>query len=240
MVKRYADRVDMLSRNAKLYLVATTLQGLANGIWGVIFYLYLNLGEIGFQPDFISYMFTVAAIATGLVALPAGLICEHFGPKRALLIGLTANLMNLLQITVLQPSILLFASLASGLIGTVGWVASAPFMVENSEQEERTYLFSVAWALMIVMGVLGSFVGGVIPGLFNTTLLGLSGGIAGSAVGYRMSLVISVCLTLSSAEETKSGRSLKLAKYQEPQNNNQIYGTNGYHRFWCGFHRPPF
>lgn len=188
----------MLSHNAKLYLVAITLQGLNFGIWGVIFNLYLNLSEVGFQPDFISYMFTAWGIATGLVALPAGLICERIGPKRALLISLTANFANLIQIVVLQPPILLLASLASGLIGTVGWVASAPFMMENSRQEERTYLFSVSWALMVIMGVIGSYVGGVLPDIFNA-YFSVPTGAEGSALGYRISLAISVALALTAA-----------------------------------------
>jgi len=152
-IQEYFQRISALSSNAKLYLVATSLQGLSFGIWGVIFNLYLNLREVGFQPDFISYMFTAWGIATGLVALPAGLICEHIGTKKALILSLTANFANLVQVVVLQPSFLLTASLASGLIGTLGWVASAPFMMENSRQEERTFLFSVSWALMIIMAL---------------------------------------------------------------------------------------
>ena len=186
----------MLSRNARLYLVATTLMGLSFGIWGVIFNLYLNLNEVGFEPDFIGNMFAVSAIATGLVALPAGLLCERLGPKRALLIGVTSNLVSLIQIVALKPSILLFASLASGLIGTIGWVASAPFMMENSQQEERTYLFSVDWTLMVIMGVIGSYAGGIMPDLFNAFLALPTGAETGSPVGYRITLLISIVLAL--------------------------------------------
>jgi len=148
--------------------------------------------------DFIGNMFTVGAIATGLVALPAGLLCERIGPKKAILIGLSANLAGLAQILVLQPTSLLVASLASGLVGTVAWVASAPFMVENSSSEERTYLFSLQSTLGIIMAVVGSYVGGLMPDLFNASL-GLSTGVDGSAVGYRMSLAISIVLTLAAA-----------------------------------------
>ena len=109
----------MLSRNAKLYLVATVVRGLSFGIWGVIFYLYLNLPEVGFKMDFVGNMFSAGAIATGLVALPAGLFCERIGPKKALLVGLMANFISLIQIVALQPTILLLASLVSGLIGTL-------------------------------------------------------------------------------------------------------------------------
>jgi len=188
----------MLSRNAKLYLVATTLQGLYYGVWGVIFNLYLNLNEVGFQPDFIGYMSTANILATGLAALPAGLVCERIGSKRTLLISLAANFVNLIQIVVLQPSVLLIASFASGSIGTLGWVASAPFMMENSKQEERTHLFSINWTLIVIMGVIGNFVGGVLPDLFNA-ILRLPTGAEGSAVGFRIALLISVVLALTAA-----------------------------------------
>jgi len=188
----------MLSRNAKLYVVATVLQGLGYGIWGVIFNLYLNLDEVGFQPDFISNVFTAGAIATGLVALPAGMICARIGYRKALLVGLTSNFLGFIQVIVLQPTVLLFASLSSGIMGTLGWVASAPFMMENSRQEERTYLFSINWASMTIMSVVGSFIGGVMPDLFNS-FLGYSTGAVGASVGYRVSLVLSILLALTAA-----------------------------------------
>ncbi len=189
----------MLSRNAKLYLVATILQGLSFGIWGVIFNLYLNLGEVGFQPDFIGNLFAVSGIATGLIALPAGLFCERFGPKKALLISFTSHLVGFAQIIFLEPSILLFASLFGGLVGTIGWVSGAPFMMENSEKEERTYLFSFNWTLMIIMGVIGSYAGGAMPDSFNLFLGLATGAETGSPVGYRIALSISIILALTAA-----------------------------------------
>jgi MFS family permease len=186
----------MLSRNAKLYLAATVLMGLSNGIWGVIFYLYLNLATVGYQPDFIGNVFTASALATGFVALPAGLLCERTGPKRAILIGSTANFISLIQIFALQPTILLVTSLGSGLIATIGWVASAPFMAENSRPEERTYLFSFDWSLMIIISVVGGYLGGLLPDVFNR-FLSLPTGTAGAADGYRLALVVSVALALA-------------------------------------------
>lgn len=162
----------------------------------MIFYLYLNLPGVGFDLGFIGNMFTASAIATGLIALPAGLLCERLGPRKTIVIGLFANLINPLQIMVLQRSALLLASLASGLIGTLSWVASAPFMAENSTAEERTYLFSFSWALMIIMSVVGNYVGGIMPDLFNS-FLGLWTGPSGSPLGYRVSLVISIVLMLA-------------------------------------------
>ena len=194
--REYTQRVGSFSRNARLYLLATTLHGLGGGIWGVIFYLYLNLDEVGFQPNFISNMFTVGAIATGLVALPAGLLCERVGTKRAILIGQTATLLSLTQVFLLQPSVLLLTSLAVGLINTVGGVAAAPFMMRNSKEQERTYLFSLNWTISTILGVLGNFMGGFMPDIFNSVLALPTGAGIGSAVGYRVTLLLSLTLII--------------------------------------------
>jgi MFS family permease len=187
-VKHYFVRFGSFSRNAKLYLLSGALQGLGNGIWGVIFYLYLNSHEIGFQPNFIGNLSTASLIATGIIALPAGLLCERIGTKRAIIISQLSILAALAQIITLQPSILLFASFASGLIGTMGSVASAPFMTENSQSEERTYLFSVSSTIGIIMGVIGSLAGGIMPDALNAAFRLPTGAGTGSAVGYRITL----------------------------------------------------
>jgi len=224
-VKPYFLRFGSFSRNAKLYLLAGSLQGLGSGIWGVIFYLHLNSHEIGFQPDFIGNMSTASLIATGLIALPAGLLCERIGTKRAIVISQISILAALAQIITLQPSILLFASLASGLIGTIGSVASAPFMMENSKREERTYLFSVSWTVVIIMGVIGSLVGGVMPDAFNAALGLSTGAVTGSAVGYRISLAIvtglyavAICPLLLIRQNKKSAQRQKVAALLSLQN----------------------
>ncbi len=251
-VKQYILRIGSFSRNARLYLVATVLQGLSYGIWGVIFYLYLNLGEIGFQPDFIGNMFTANAIATGLVALPAGLLCERIGLKSAILISQASNLFSFIQIVTLQPPILLFVSLSSGLVGTIGWVASAPFMMENSRKEERTYLFSVSWAIMTIMGVIGSYAGGAMPDIFNAALGLAIGAETGSATGYRITLVISIFLALvatvpyllikesKDVERQRVGTLLSLKNIKSPSTIVKFMIPTGIIGFGAGFIVPLF
>jgi MFS family permease len=232
--------------------MATTLLGLSSGIWGVVFYLYLNLGEIGFQPDFIGNMFTASAIATGLVALPAGLLCERVGTKRAMLVSQASSFASIIQIVTLHPSILLLASLITGLVGTIAWVASAPFMMENSQPEERTYLFSISWAAMVIMGVIGSYVGGAMPDTLNAAL-GLPVGVeTGSAAGYRIALVISIALALAitvpillikedkTIRRQKAGALLSLKNIKSPSTIIKFMIPTGLIGFGAGFIVPLF
>ena len=123
-------------------------------------------------------------------------MCERIGTRRAILASQAANMLSFIQIFALQPPILLLTSLSGGLIGTIGGVAGPPFMAKNSRDEERTYLFSLNWTLGTIMSVIGNFMGGFLPGLFNSVLTLPTGTGTGSAEGYRLALVLAVTLIL--------------------------------------------
>jgi MFS family permease len=181
----------MFSRNARLFLASTILSGINFGIWGAIFNLYLR--ELGYREDFAGFMFSLNALATGFMALPAGLLCEGIGRKRSLLLGtLVSNLFYLVQVFTGEPSLLLATSLAAGLVGTISWVAYSPFMMENSEKEERTYLFSMSWAFMTVAGMVGSLLGGYLPDSFAVMFEGQM------VLGFRLTLLCSIAFTFVS------------------------------------------
>jgi len=251
-LKTYAQRVSSFSRNAKLYLLAATLHGFGGGIWSVIFYLYLNLDEIGFQPDFIGNLFTAGAIATGLVALPAGLLCERIGTRTAIIASQTANLLTVFQIFTLQPSALLLISLTGGLISTIGGVAGAPFMMQNSREEERTYLFSLNWTISTFMSVIGSLTGGFMPDTFNSLLGFQTGARTGSAMGYRITLTLAITLILigsipyllmkeqKSMQKQRVSTLLSLGNVQHPFRIAKFMIPTGIIGFGAGFIVPLF
>ena len=189
--REYIRMIRMFSRNARLFLTSTVLSGLSFGIWGAIFNLYLR--ELGYKEDFAGFMFSLSAFATGLMALPAGLLCEGIGRKRSLLLGmLVSNLFYLVEVFTADSTLLLASSLAAGFVGTISWVANAPFMMENSEREERTYLFSVSWAFMTVAGMVGNLLGGYLPDSFATMVEGQT------VPRFRLTLLCSIAFTFVS------------------------------------------
>lgn len=191
-LRRYIHRIRLFSPNAKLLLTSATLSGVSFGIWVTIFNLYLKWG-LGFEADFIGQVFSMGTFATGFVAIPAGLLCERIGRKRSLLLGTSvSNLFSLAQISTANPILLLGTSLASGLFGTISWVAYAPFMMENSQQKERTYLFSVSWALMTIFSLIGNLLGGILPASFASMINGAEAKI----LGYRLTLFFSIACGL--------------------------------------------
>jgi len=191
LFREYIRMIRMFSHNARLFLASTILMGLSFGIWDAIFNLYLR--ELGYHEDFVGFMFSLSAFATGFMALPAGLLCESIGRKRSLFLGtLVSNLFSLVQVFTADSSFLLVTNLAAGLVGTISWVANAPFMMENSEKEERTYLFSMSWGFMTVASMVGNLLGGYLPDSFAVMVQGEP------VLGFRLTLLCSVAFTFVS------------------------------------------
>lgn len=61
---------------------------------------------------------------------------------------------------------LVLYSLLGGLGSSLVWVVGAPFMAQNSTEEERTHLFSVQFAVNTFSGFFGYLLGGGLPALF--------------------------------------------------------------------------
>ena len=186
-VRDYFSKIRRFSRNAQLLLSASVLNGLAFGIWGVIFNLYL-LG-LGFQEDFIGLLFLVSGITYGLAAFPAGIICDRIGRRTSFLTGATVTAMfNSVQVFTSDPTVLLSSSFFGGLLGPLSFVAESPFMMENSEPEERTHLFSVSFTVFLVFSMVGNLLGGSLPRVLG----GLFGVTGDSVLAFRATLVFSI------------------------------------------------
>jgi MFS family permease len=161
--------------------------GFGWGIWMVIFNLYLL--DLGFREDFIGYMFLLSGLASGLAAFPAGIISDRIGRRKSLLTGATVgSVSNMVLVFTSSPFLLLAVSLLGGLVGILSWVARAPFMMENSEPEERTHLFSISFTTFLLSNMTGSFVGGFLPKIFSSVFAVEST----SVEVYRATLTVSV------------------------------------------------
>jgi len=171
-------------------LSATFLNGFALGIWTVLFNLYLL--DLGFREDFIGYMFLLSGLVAGLAAFPVGIVCDKIGRKKSLLTGVMAgSVFNAILVCTSNPIPLLTVSLFGGfggLFSVILWVVGPPFMMENSEPEERTHLFSINLATFFLSNMAGSFAGGFLPEVFGS-LLGVGNE---SVMAYRVTLTLSV------------------------------------------------
>ncbi|MBI4416081.1 MAG: MFS transporter [Euryarchaeota archaeon] len=174
----YLEAMRSFSRNARLYLVYSTLSGINNAIFLVAFVFYLEelfraggsvslFGAALAIPVYIGSVLGVQALAHGANALPAGVLGDKFGRKRSFLAAsLCAILAYALVLLTSNPIALLALAAIVGIGESFHGVVGGPFLMENSEPRERMHLFSLSASLEMVSSIVGAVIGGLLPGIF--------------------------------------------------------------------------
>jgi len=193
MAIHYLRQIQGFSSNARLYLLAACIRGVQFGIFRLIFNLYIV--SLGYRQDFLGLLCALDPLVMLLASLPAGVLSDRIGRKRTLLLSNTGRLLALLGF-VFAPGVagLLVSSVALGGAKTLMHVSRLPFMMENSDEHNRTALFSADFSLLMLAGFLGNLLGGWLPGW-----LGIWTGVAAeSATAYRLTVVaMAVLIALS-------------------------------------------
>ncbi|MBT6145907.1 MAG: MFS transporter [Gemmatimonadetes bacterium] len=135
-------------------------------IQSLLYNLYLT--RLGYQEDFIGQMAGLAPIASGLLAIPTGIISDRIGRKPFLLAA--AAIMATTQVglcTVTNPAFLLALSFVSGTAGTFIWVNHVPFLSENARPQRRAQAIAIWISIQTVTRMALSLVAGSLPGLMG-------------------------------------------------------------------------
>lgn len=162
VLKTYLLRIRQFSRNARLYLVSAILSGAAFGVYRLLFNFYAL--SLDLDQSIIGHIITINSITALALALPLGYLADTLGRKNSLLLG--GILVSLaVAAMVLWPSEGLFYAMAvvMGAAQSLSAVTMAPFLLENSGVEERTYLFSLSQGLTMTASFIGNSVGGYLP-----------------------------------------------------------------------------
>ena len=165
--RAYLGKLRRFQGNARLYLLSTTLSGVGFGIFRLLF----NFFVLSFRPadprydeSLLGQLVMASSLAALAGALPAGYLADRLGRKRSLLLSgavVSATVVSM----VLWPHPLNFylMHVLQGLAQSLGAVTAGPFLMENSSEEERTYLFSFQVGLQTLAGSLGNWFGGNLP-----------------------------------------------------------------------------
>lgn len=162
------------SRDAKLFLVATTLVSFAvfSGIYPVLFNLYIL--RLGYGPDFVGLINSLNLLGYAIGCLPAGVLCQRCGVRRTLIWGMWSILIGygLQPLAEVVPVVARDGWLViSGLVGNLGLAlfltASHPLMMRVTALDERNHVYSARSALSLAAGVVGGLVGGWLPPFFS-------------------------------------------------------------------------
>ena len=83
---RQVRRAAGLSRNAKLYLAMTSINGLGSGFFMLFFNLFILAR--GNDEAFLGLLMSLNSLAALILGLPMGLLSDRLGRKRAMLLGM--------------------------------------------------------------------------------------------------------------------------------------------------------
>jgi MFS family permease len=168
-LKRYLFRLGGFNRNAKLFLASTFLNGLGISLLVLLYNLYIL--SLGFHQDMIGLV-TLAACFTAVAAsLPMAWVANRLGYRNAQILGIAGSAISIgLALVIPTAESLIATEMLWGVAFTLFVIVGAPFMSENSSEEERPYLFSVQFVLLMLTAFVGSLLGGELPKLFGDLL----------------------------------------------------------------------
>jgi len=164
VLSTYLERLRLFSPNARLYLLTVLVTGIAMGVYRLLFNFYvLSLGD-PFDEALLGQLITTNQATALILALPMGYAVDRWGRKNALITRSVLLAVSVALVS-LWPSIGIFylANILFGLMQSLAAVAMAPFLMENSGEAERTYLFSFSSGLQMGSVFIGNWLGGYLP-----------------------------------------------------------------------------
>lgn len=179
------------NRSARLFLLATIFSGVVWSAWYLFFNFYIL--ERGFGRDFLGLLNALPSVAALLFGIPIGALSDRLGRKRSLLLGVSVAVLGMgLEVTLLDPTLLLVAAFVGGLGNMLFYISQAPFIMKVAQGETRTLLFSLNFGLSTLAGAVGNLFAGQLPALFGDLLHVPTR----SATSYQAVLLMSVALSL--------------------------------------------
>lgn len=156
------------------FFLACFLAQAAMGAIGVLLNLYIL--SLGFSEDFAGTVMSVKLFVTGIISLPAGLLCARWGVSRTLTAASVALGAGIIAISVTaQPGLLLAGAVLIGSAMAIKAVSVPIFLIENSSPRARQNVFSLNFSLMMFANMAGSVTSGYLTELWPGSREGLSG-----------------------------------------------------------------
>ncbi|GAB4499266.1 MAG: MFS transporter [Anaerolineales bacterium] len=207
----YTRRLSAFRPNARLYLLNVVLSGAAFGVYRLLFNFYLQ--SLGFDQALMGQLTTTSNMTALLTVLPIGYLADRLGRKQSLLISGFGIALSVIGSALYPAQGVLYAmNVLSGMAQALAGVTMSPFLMENSGEEERTYLFSFASGLQTASAFVGNWLGGNLPSwvgqaraVSETSSTAYSGALLVVAIGALLSLLPLFFLQrqrLSSAERS--------------------------------------
>ena len=162
LIGEYGSHISAFKPNARLYLLNVIVTGAVMGVFRLLFNFYVL--SLGFDEALLGNLITTSSFVALIAALPMGYLADTLGRKGALLISGALLSVSILAMSIWQTETMFYSmNILSGIAQSLAGVTMAPFLMENSDEKERTYLFSFGQGLQMTMASVGSWIGGYLP-----------------------------------------------------------------------------
>ncbi|MEM9952898.1 MAG: MFS transporter [Chloroflexota bacterium] len=163
----YISKLRLFSVNARLILIVSFITGLALGGWRLLFNFYaLSLGE-QYNESFLGTLQTLQSLAAIIMAIPIAYLAGRYAHKKLLLI-VSIIIGSAMLGSVLLPfraSLIIFRMLF-GVGFAAQQVVVAPFLMANTSDDERQWVFSFNLGLTMTATFIGNTIGGSLPSVY--------------------------------------------------------------------------
>jgi len=185
VLREYGMRLRAFTPNARLYLLNVIILGAVMGVYRLIFNFYVL--SLGFDEALLGNLITTSSFVALLAALPMGYLSDIIGRKTSLVLSGALLSAAILAMSIWQTESNFYAmNILSVIAQSLAGVVMSPFLMENSSETERAYLFSFGQGLQMALASVGAWIGGYLP-----TWIGRAQGVAAtSSTAYGNSVLI--------------------------------------------------
>lgn len=169
---RWWWRTNRLGNQFWIFLAAAVLLNLGLFIFSLLYNLYLL--DLGFHEDSLGLVATASTIGSAAGILPAALVARRFGLRNTVLgtLAAAAAVMALRALAFTRLPLVALAFLF-GSVFSVWAVVMAPAVAAAVEEKRRPRAFSIFFAVMFALGIVGYWAGGQLPCLVHSKRIAL-------------------------------------------------------------------
>jgi MFS family permease len=151
-----------LSRNFKVFLLASVLFDFGEFIFFLLYNLYLM--DRGYTEKFLGQVSAALTAGTFVAVLPAAAITRYIGLRKAVMIAILGTAAATTSRAIFPwPPALLCSAFLNGLFMSFWAVSLPPAVAGLTTERNRTIGFSLITSLGIGIGALAGFIGGGLP-----------------------------------------------------------------------------